>query len=168
MDLVASALMRMQTPGFDSGAMDLQRYAGTWYEVASYKRGINSFGQTGCRNTKGVYTYHAPNRLDVSTSCLHKNGRVSGIDGHVVCSKGKTCQLTFPTIPFFPPQEYEVLKTDYENFAVVSGSSSGNFIQVYSRRPHLDVSSAFHVSDFLRGSGINTDLLEITSQDTRD
>ena len=46
------------------------------------------------------------------------------------------CFLSFPSIPFVPPQPYDVIATDYTSFALVQGSKDRSFIQVYSREPN--------------------------------
>ncbi|KAL6289766.1 hypothetical protein ACE6H2_007276 [Prunus campanulata] len=46
------------------------------------------------------------------------------------------CYLRFPTLPFIPKQPYDVIATDYDNFALVSGAKYRSFIQIYSRTPN--------------------------------
>eukprot|EP00271_Cylindrocystis_brebissonii_P021507 TRINITY_DN7709_c0_g1_i1.p1 TRINITY_DN7709_c0_g1~~TRINITY_DN7709_c0_g1_i1.p1 ORF type:complete len:449 (+),score=65.32 TRINITY_DN7709_c0_g1_i1:301-1647(+) len=45
------------------------------------------------------------------------------------------CFLRFPAIPFVPKSTYNVLTTDYDNYAIVSGAKNKSFVQVYSRTP---------------------------------
>jgi len=40
------------------------------------------------------------------------------------------CFLRFPTLPFIPKEPYDVLATDYDNYAIVSGAKDTSFIQV--------------------------------------
>lgn len=40
------------------------------------------------------------------------------------------CFLRFPTLPFIPKLPYDVIATDYDNFALVSGAKDRGFIQV--------------------------------------
>ena len=44
--------------------------------------------------------------------------------------------MSFTSIPFVPPQPYDVIATDYTSFALVQGSKDRSFIQVYSREPN--------------------------------
>lgn len=40
------------------------------------------------------------------------------------------CFLRFPSIPFIPRAPYDVIATDYDNYAVVSGAKGTTFVQV--------------------------------------
>ncbi|PNX62453.1 chloroplastic lipocalin, partial [Trifolium pratense] len=39
------------------------------------------------------------------------------------------CFLRFPTLPFIPKLPYDVIATDYDNFALVSGAKDTCFVQ---------------------------------------
>lgn len=43
------------------------------------------------------------------------------------------CFLRFPTLPFIPKLPYDVIATDYDNFALVSGAKDRSFIQVLTK-----------------------------------
>jgi len=85
----------------------------------------------------------------VDTFCVHggPDGYITGIRGRVQClseedmASAETdlerqemirekCFLRFPTLPFIPKEPYDVLATDYDNYAVVSGAKDTSFIQV--------------------------------------
>lgn len=99
---------------------------------------------------QGVYTYdqNTP-AIQVDTFCVHggPSGYITGIRGKVQClseedkEKNLTdlekqemikekCYLRFPTLPFIPKEPYDVIATDYENYALVSGAKDKSFIQV--------------------------------------
>lgn len=88
--------------------------------------------------------------IQVDTFCVHggPNGYITGIRGRVQClSEEDTeqtetdlerremikekCYLRFPTLPFIPKEPYDVIDTDYDNFALVSGAKDKSFIQVH-------------------------------------
>lgn len=101
---------------------------------------------------QGVYTFdrEVP-AIQVDTFCVHggPDGYITGIRGKVQCLseedleqketelemqemiKGK-CYLRFPTLPFIPKEPYDVIATDYDNFALVSGAKDKSFIQVFT------------------------------------
>lgn len=99
---------------------------------------------------QGVYTFDMEKRaIQVDTFCVHgsPDGYITGIRGNVQClseedlEKKETalekqemikekCYLRFPTLPFIPKQPYDVIATDYDNFALVSGAKDRSFIQV--------------------------------------
>lgn len=99
---------------------------------------------------QGVYTVdtNAP-AIQVDTFCVHggPDGYITGIRGKVQCvseedlEKTETglermamikekCYLRFPTLPFIPKEPYDVIATDYDNFALVSGAKDFSFVQV--------------------------------------
>lgn len=99
---------------------------------------------------QGVYTFDvAASAIQVDTFCVHggPDGYITGIRGKVQClteedlKKTETdlekqemirqkCYLKFPTLPFIPKQPYDVIATDYDNFALVSGEKGKGFVQV--------------------------------------
>eukprot|EP00884_Botryococcus_braunii_P012231 jgi/Botrbrau1/21008/Bobra.0144s0024.1 len=139
-------------------------YVGRWYEVSSLKKGFSGAGQSDCHCTQGIYTPRETDdpegkiELTVNTFCAHGSpqGRVSGIQGAVTCAnpvllkllpefkseldKGdeivEKCVLRFPSLPFVPPQPYNIIRTDYTTYALVRGSADKSFIQIYSRTPN--------------------------------
>lgn len=89
--------------------------------------------------------------IQVDTFCVHggPDGYITGIRGKVQClpeedlAKNATdlekqemikekCFLRFPTLPFIPKEPYDVIATDYDNFALVSGAKDTSFVQVSS------------------------------------
>ena len=40
------------------------------------------------------------------------------------------CYLRFPSLPFIPKEPYDVIASDYDNYALVSGAKDKSFIQV--------------------------------------
>lgn len=101
-------------------------------------------------NLQGLYTIDMGTpAIQVDTFCVHggPNGFITGIRGNVQClseedlEKKETelerqemirekCYLRFPTLPFIPKEPYDVIATDYDNFALVSGAKDTSFIQV--------------------------------------
>lgn len=99
---------------------------------------------------QGIYTVDmAAPAIQVDTFCVHggPDGYITGIRGRVQClteedrEKNETdlerqemirekCYLRFPTLPFIPKEPYDVIATDYDNFALVSGAKDRSFIQV--------------------------------------
>lgn len=99
---------------------------------------------------QGVYTFDmATPAIQVDTFCVHgsPDGYITGIRGRVQClseedlQKNATelenremikekCYLRFPTLPFIPKEPYDVIATDYDNFALVSGAKDLSFVQV--------------------------------------
>lgn len=172
---------------------DAMSYVGRWYEVASLKTGFAGEGQQDCHCTQGIYmprsdpTRDGGIRLDVSTFCVHGSpaGRVSGITGDVSCADPKElalapefetplereerikekCVLRFPSIPFVPPEPYDVIRTDYTSYALVQGSKDRSFVQIYSRTPDPGAQFIRRQKRTLAELGYAVDKIRDTPQD---
>lgn len=87
--------------------------------------------------------------IQVDTFCVHgsPDGYITGIRGKVRCVPEEElertvsdlerqemirekCYLKFPTLPFIPKLPYDVIATDYNTFALVSGAKDRSFVQV--------------------------------------
>eukprot|EP00245_Coleochaete_scutata_P013545 TRINITY_DN5547_c0_g3_i1.p1 TRINITY_DN5547_c0_g3~~TRINITY_DN5547_c0_g3_i1.p1 ORF type:complete len:247 (-),score=35.46 TRINITY_DN5547_c0_g3_i1:822-1562(-) len=175
----------MMMDGMTADSFDPRRYAGRWYEVASLKKGFAGQGQEDCHCTQGIYSFDIATRaIQVDTFCVHgsPSGYVTGIRGSVACipdaqlEKAETafereemirekCFLRFPSIPFIPKLPYDVIATDYDNFALVSGAKDTSFIQIYSRTPNPGADFIAENKAKLRGLGYDADSITDTPQD---
>lgn len=97
-----------------------------------------------------MYSFDEENKsIQVDTFCAHggPEGYITGIRGVVRCVSdedvarvetederqemiAQKCYLKFPFLPFIPKEPYDVIDTDYENFALVSGAKDKSFVQV--------------------------------------
>lgn len=97
-----------------------------------------------------MYSFDEKNpSIQVDTFCVHggPDGYITGIRGRVQCLSEEDkanqetdlerqemirekCFLRFPTLPFIPKEPYDVIATDYDNFAIVSGAKDKSFVQV--------------------------------------
>ncbi|XP_011628442.1 chloroplastic lipocalin isoform X2 [Amborella trichopoda] len=171
--------------GMTAKNFDPIRYSGRWYEVASLKRGFAGQGQEDCHCTQGVYSFDAQTpSIQVDTFCVHggPDGYITGIRGRVQClaeedlEKNETdlerqvmirekCYLRFPTLPFIPKEPYDVIATDYDNFALVSGAKDRSFIQIYSRTPDPGPEFIERYKSYLANFGYDPNKIKDTPQD---
>ena len=70
----------------------------------------------------------------------------------------------FPQIPFIPPEPYDVIRTDYETYALVQGANDTSFVQIYSRTPNPGKAFIQKQKDFLRQYGYAVDDIRETPQ----
>ncbi|KAG0474711.1 hypothetical protein HPP92_014397 [Vanilla planifolia] len=177
--------MMMMMRGMTAKNFDPVRYSGRWFEVASLKRGFAGQGQEDCHCTQGIYSFDATTgSIQVDTFCVHggPDGYISGIRGKVQClseedmEKPETglerqvmikekCFLRFPTLPFIPKEPYDVIATDYDNFALVSGAKDKSFIQIYSRRPDPGPGFIQKYKSYLADFGYDPNEIKDTPQD---
>lgn len=175
----------MMMRGMTAKDFDPIRYSGRWFEVASLKRGFAGQGQEDCHCTQGVYTVDMETpAIQVDTFCVHggPDGYITGIRGKVQClpeedlEKNETdlekqvmikekCFLRFPTIPFIPKEPYDVIATDYDTFALVSGAKDRSFVQIYSRRPDPGPEFIEKYKTYLANFGYDPSKIKDTPQD---
>ncbi|GMJ10343.1 chloroplastic lipocalin, Lipocalin in the plastid [Hibiscus trionum] len=177
--------MLMMMRGMTAKNFDPVRYSGRWFEVASLKRGFAGQGQEDCHCTQGVYTFDMKTpAIQVDTFCVHggPDGYITGIRGKVQClseedlGKNETdlekqemikekCFLRFPTLPFIPKEPYDVIATDYDNYALVSGAKDTSFIQIYSRTPNPGREFIDKYKSYLANFGYEPSKIKDTPQD---
>ncbi|CAK7338425.1 unnamed protein product [Dovyalis caffra] len=175
----------MMMRGMTAKNFDPVRYSGRWFEVASLKRGFAGQGQEDCHCTQGVYTFDMEKpAIQVDTFCVHggPDGYITGIRGNVQClseddlEKSATelekqemiagkCYLRFPTLPFIPKEPYDVIATDYDNFALVSGAKDKSFVQIYSRTPNPGPAFIEKYKAYLADFGYDPSKIKDTPQD---
>lgn len=143
-------------------SVDLSRYAGKWYEIASYP----AFFQAGCTGTTAEYTLREDGTVTVLNTC--NKGSLDGPVDQIV-GKARVPDPANPAklkVSFFPPFEADYwvidLGPDYE-YAVV-GEQSRQFLWVLSRTPALDDATYQEILDRLPAKGYDPGRLVRTVQ----
>lgn len=146
--------------------VDLNQYAGKWYEIASYPTAF----QAGCTGTTAEYTLQDDGTVKVVNTCNQDtlDGPVDRIEGRArVADPSTNAKLK---VSFFPPFEadYWIIDLDpnYE-WAVVSNPSR-LFLWILSRTPTLDDGVYQEILDRIAAQGYNLDRLVRTLQPTDD
>jgi apolipoprotein D and lipocalin family protein len=116
--------------------VDLQRYVGTWYEIASYPHRF----QKGCVATRAVYTLRDDGQVAVRNEC-----RLETLDGPLKSVEGRakvveTASNARLKVTFFWPfwGAYWIIDLDPDYRWAVVGHPSRNYLWVLSRMPTLD------------------------------
>ncbi len=142
--------------------VDLARYAGTWYEIASYPQRF----QKGCTGTTATYTLRPDGSVEVLNRCARDslNGRVTVARGRArVVDRASNAKLK---VSFFWPfwGDYWIidLGRDYE-YAVV-GHPSRKYLWILSRTPTMAPGVYEGILERLRGQGYDTGRLSRTLQ----
>jgi apolipoprotein D and lipocalin family protein len=128
--------------------VDLGRYMGTWYEIASYP----TWFQKGCAASTATYSLNPDGTVDVLNQCRK--------EGELTAARG-TAWVPDPADPaklrvrFFWPfsGEYWIidLGPDYE-YAVV-GHPSRDYLWVLSRTPRMEADLYARILERLKRSG---------------
>lgn len=115
--------------------VDLARYMGTWYDIASFPQRF----QKGCTGTTATYTLRPDGTVEVLNRCARES-----LDGKVTVAKGRAKVVDRASnaklkVSFFWPfwGDYWVvdLGPDYE-YAVV-GHPNRNYLWILSRTPTM-------------------------------
>ena len=142
--------------------VDLTRYTGTWYEIASYPQRF----QKGCTGTVATYTLRSDGTVEVLNRCARDslNGRVTVARGRArVVDKTSNAKLMVSFFwPFWGAYWIIDLGHDYE-YAVV-GHPSRKYLWVLSRTPTMAPAVYEGILERLRAQGYDTGRLNRTLQ----
>ncbi len=116
--------------------VDLRRYLGTWYEIATIPQRF----QKGCVGVTAEYTLRADGDIDVVNTC-----RQDTLDGKVRSVRGKAWVVDRATnaklrVRFFWPfyGAYWIIELDPEYRWAVVGHPSRDYLWILSRTPRMD------------------------------
>ena len=145
-------------------ALDLDRYQGTWYELASFP----TFFQRGCTGTTATYTLLPRGQLEVINRC-----RKGSLDGREVVARGRARQPD-PSRPgelevsFFRPfwADYWVIDLDPGYQWAIVGTPERDNLWLLSRTPTVPAEVYEDLVARAAAEGFDTSLLERTVQPT--
>lgn len=124
-----------KTPPATVAAVDLQRYAGTWYEIARFP---HSF-EKGAEKVTATYTPLPDGRIKVENRST-KNGEPNNIEGTasvVPGSNGEKLKVKFFTL--LPAGNYWVLELDEKGYQwAIVGEGSRNYLWILARKPQME------------------------------
>lgn len=113
-------------------SVDLNRYSGTWHEIASYP---SSF-QKGCNCTTATYTV-MDGHVKVENRC-YRDGKWDGITGKAFAVEGSgNARLKVQFFWPFRGDYYIMALADDHSYALV-GHPNRDYLWVLSRSPELD------------------------------
>ena len=166
---VAPARAQTQTPApvRTVPLVDLDRYAGDWFEIA---RLPNRFQRKCVGDVRASYARRSDGRLDVVNRCRTANGRIEARGVARIVDEQTFARLKVRFAPawlsFLPPVwgDYWIigLAPDY-SWAVV-GDPSRDYLWILARAPRLDEEAAAAAREAARASGYDVERLVQTSQ----
>ncbi len=142
--------------------VDLSRYLGTWYEIASFPQSF----QRGCTATTATYTLREDGDVDVLNRC-----RKGSLDGEERSARGRARVVDRTTnakleVSFFRPfwGDYWIidLADDY-TYAVV-GHPGRDYLWILARTPTVADATYHSIVARLRAQGYETSRLVRTLQ----
>ena len=142
--------------------VDLKKYAGKWYEIASYPQ----YFQKGCHCTTAEYTLSEKGYVIVENRCNRDsvNGKQSYIRGKAFVEEGSgNAKLK---VQFFWPFKGKYWIIDLENdysYAVVSHPNK-KYLWILSRTSKMDDSVYQQIISRLKSIGFDLSKLQKTKQ----
>ncbi len=147
-------------------SVDLQKYLGTWYEIARFPFSI----QEGCHATTATYSLRTDGKIDVFNSC-----RMGAMDGEASEAHGKawivdTASNAKLKVSFnffmglFGGGDYWIIRLapDY-SYSVVS-EPKGRYLWILSRNPQMSDALYQEILASLKGDGFLVEYLQKTPQ----
>jgi apolipoprotein D and lipocalin family protein len=149
-------------------SVDLNRYAGKWYEIAKYP---NRFQRKCVANTTANYTKKDNGRIEVINQCKEQDGKINDAKGEAKIVDEKTnakLKVRFAPgflsfLPFVWGDYWVIdLEKDY-NYAVV-GTPSRDYLWILSRTPELEENTYQAILNRVREQGFDPNKLVKTLQ----
>jgi len=162
----AAALLACQTPTSTLTVVDrvdLDRYLGTWYEIASFPQ----FFQRGCVATRADYTRREDGRIRVVNQC--RDGSLDGeqrrAEGVAWVEEGDPSQAKL-RVQFFWPfwGHYWIVALDPDYRWAAVGHPERTYLWILSRTPQMDKALYQDVLARLRAKGYDLEPLQRTLQ----
>ncbi|MGB5661484.1 MAG: lipocalin family protein [Thermoanaerobaculia bacterium] len=156
---------RLQLPALEAvPEVDLERYLGTWYEIASYPQRF----QEGCTGTTATYTLQSDGEIDVLNKC-----RKGNLDGPEDVAEGRARLVDRETnakleVSFFGPfwGDYWIIDLGPNYDYAVVGHPSRDYLWILSRTPTLDETTYDGILSRLEEKGYPLEPLRKTQQPT--
>lgn len=149
-------------------SLDVQRYMGTWYEIAKYP---NWFQKKCVSNTKAVYSARVDGTLKVLNSCKTADGEVSEAEGtarQLGAKDSPKLEVRFaPAWLSFIPMvwgDYWVIDLDAQYQVAVVSDPRRDYLWILSRTPQLDKKTYDDVLQRIQNQQFDVRKLELTPQ----
>lgn len=138
--------------------LDLQLYAGTWYEIALYP---NFFQNASCFGTTATYSYNVDGSLKVWNQCYLKDAtgasHLERIEGRATVAKTPEAQASKARlkVQFAGPfaGDYWVIALDDNYQYAVVGHPNRQYLWILSRTPEMSEQVYTHLLEIITEQG---------------
>jgi apolipoprotein D and lipocalin family protein len=151
-------------------AVDLQRYAGKWYEIARFP---NRFQKDCIADTSAEYRARTDGNIDVINRCKTSSGsdEAKGEARIVAGSNNSKLQVRFaPSWLSWLPMvwgDYWIMELDPQYTLVTVGTPSRDYLWILSRTPTVNEEQYENAVDNATKQGFDTSRLVKTRQQAR-
>jgi apolipoprotein D and lipocalin family protein len=147
------------------GTVDLQRYVGTWYEVARFPTSFQDGAGLRCEDVTATYTARPDGRIGVVNRCRNAaaGGEEKVADGVAYSASPGNDRLR---VSFFWPfyGDYWVIGLDPDYRWAVVGAPGRDYLWVLSRTPQLAPAEFDAAVSIAAREGFDTSRLRRTAQ----
>ncbi len=146
--------------------VDLNRYAGLWYEVARFP----NWFEKDCEGVTAEYALRDDGKIAVTNTC-----RKGGLDGKVSVSKGRArivdpvhnSKLKVKFAPAWVPfaeGDYWILDVDEDYQTAVVAAPNGRYLWILSRNPRPTAEAFSRAKQIATDQGYDVSALYLTKQ----
>ena len=142
-------------------SVDLNRYAGTWYEIARYPA---RFQKKCVRDVRATYTVRSDGKVGVINQCVQADGKIKTAKGKAkIVDRTTNAKLK---VTFFWPfyGDYWIVDLDPEYQYAVVGEPKRKYLWILSRSPEMDPAVYGAILERLKTIGYDPSKLMKTSQ----
>jgi len=143
-------------------SVDLNRYAGKWYEIA---RLPTRFQRSCAGEVPATYTLRSDGKITVLNQCRASNGRAKSATGtaRVASKKGPNTKLK---VTFFWPfsGDYWIIGLDPDYRWALVGGPGHKYLWILSRDPRMNDALYARVVDLAHSQGYDVSRLMKTAQ----
>jgi apolipoprotein D and lipocalin family protein len=146
--------------------LNLERYAGVWYEIAKIP---DRFQKKCVRGTTAEYTLREDGRISVVNQCFKKDGSLDDAKGIAkVVDTTSNAKLKVSFVSFFGWRpfwgDYWVIGLDESYAWAVVGTPDGKYGWILSRSPALDEKTIQEILAIVEQNGYKRDTFEMSPQ----
>ena len=164
---LALSLAAQDSPVRAVSSVDLQRYAGTWHEIARFP---NKFQDHCAGGVTATYALRDDGRIDVTNRCRTSGGGMDEAQGIARRVDGSTAKLEVRFAPawlsFLPMVwgDYWIIGLDPDYRYAVVGDPEREYLWILSRTPSLDPALYSQAVETARANGFDVGKLVKTPQ----
>lgn len=139
--------------------VDIQKYLGTWYEIARYEH----FFEKGCSDVTATYTLKDNGDIKVINRCTKEDAQEKEVMGVAYTTDASNSKLK---VSFFRPfyGNYWIIILDEQYRYAVVGDPSREYLWILSRKPTLSKEITQMILQQLPDMGYTADKLIWTPQ----
>ncbi len=143
--------------------VDLERYAGRWFEIARYP---TPFQRRCAKNVTAEYATTRDGRVRAENRCTDANGNSIAARARArVVDPTTNAKLKVRFAPIVPEGDYWIIALDDAYRYAIVGEPSRRFVWMLARTPHLDEQTFADLCAQLRAQGYDPARLIRTPQD---